>query len=168
MFTGLVQAIGRLAAIEPRGGDRRLRVVLDTQGRLPHSLRLFGDAAPTIAVHAMDVVPGYEDDTRAFALPRDGGRLDLRALLSQLAQREINEVQVEAGATLSGALLRAGLVDEVLVYLAPVLLGDAGRPLFAGLGIDSMEQRFGMQIVDVRQVGPDLRLLLRPQPREAG
>jgi diaminohydroxyphosphoribosylaminopyrimidine deaminase/5-amino-6-(5-phosphoribosylamino)uracil reductase len=144
-----------------------LRVVLDTQGRLPHTLRLFDAAAPTVAVHAVDVVPGYEDDTMAFALPRDGARLDLRALLAQLAQREINEVQVEAGATLSGALLRAGLVDEVLLYLAPVLLGDAGRPMFAGLGIDSMEQRFGMQLVDSRQVGPDLRLLLRPQTREA-
>ena len=76
-------------------------------------------------------------------------------------------MQVEAGATLSGALLRANLVDEVLLYLAPVLLGDAGLPLFANLGIDSMEQRFGMQVVDTRQVGPDLRLLLRPKPAEA-
>jgi len=144
-----------------------LRVVLDTSGRLPHSLKLFDGAAPTVAVHAMDVVPGYEDDTRAFALPREGARLDLRALLAQLAQREINEVQVEAGATLSGALLRAGLVDEVLLYLAPVLLGDAGRPMFADLGIDSMAERYGMQVVDSRQVGPDLRLLLRPQARGA-
>jgi len=145
-----------------------LRVVLDTGGRLPHSLKLFDSAAPTVAVHAMDVVPGYEDDTRAFSLPRDGERLDLRALLAQLAQREINEVQVEAGATLSGALLRAGLVDEVLLYLAPVLLGDAGRPMFADLGIDSMADRYGMQVVETRQVGSDLRLLLRPQTRGEG
>jgi diaminohydroxyphosphoribosylaminopyrimidine deaminase/5-amino-6-(5-phosphoribosylamino)uracil reductase len=144
-----------------------VRVVLDSSGRLPSTLKLFDGSAPTIAVHAVDVVPGYEDGTQAFALPRDGERLDLRALLAQLAGREINEVQVEAGATLSGALMRAGLVDEVLVYLAPVLLGDAGRPMFAGLGIESMADRYGMDVVDSRQVGSELRLLLRPHPRGA-
>jgi len=144
-----------------------LRVVLDTRGRLPHVLKLFDDSAPTLAVHAADVVPGYEDDVRALALPRDGQGIDLRALLAQLAQREINEVQVEAGATLGGALLRAGLVDEVLLYLAPVLLGDAGLPLFAGLGVANMDSRLGMQLVESRQVGDDLRLLLRPKPVEA-
>jgi diaminohydroxyphosphoribosylaminopyrimidine deaminase/5-amino-6-(5-phosphoribosylamino)uracil reductase len=153
----------------PEGVDAvpPVRVVLDTHGRLDPSLRVFDAAAPTWAVHAVDVVPGYEDDTLAFALPRDGERLDLGALLAQLAQRDVNEVQVEAGATLCGALLRAGLVDEVLLYLAPVLLGDAGKPLFAGLGIESMADRFGLDVVDSRHVGPDLRLLLRPHPRRA-
>jgi diaminohydroxyphosphoribosylaminopyrimidine deaminase/5-amino-6-(5-phosphoribosylamino)uracil reductase len=144
-----------------------LRVVLDSRGRLAPTLKLFDDSAPTLAVHAADVVPGYEDQVRALALPRDGAGIDLRALLAQLAQREINEVQVEAGARLGGALLRAGLVDEVLLYLAPVLLGDAGLPLFAGLGVADMASRLGMQLVDTRQVGPDLRLLLRPKPAEA-
>jgi diaminohydroxyphosphoribosylaminopyrimidine deaminase/5-amino-6-(5-phosphoribosylamino)uracil reductase len=154
----------------PEGSEAAapVRVVLDTQGRLPAGLKVFDGSAPTLAVHAIDVIPGYEDETRAFALPRDGQRLDLRALLAQLAQREINEVQVEAGATLSGALLRAGLVDEVLLYLAPVFLGDAGRPMFAGLGIESMAERFALEVVDSRQVGPDLRLLLRPHARGAG
>src|SRR6476469_452140 len=124
-----------------------LRVVLDTRGRLSGALKLFDDSAPTLAVHAADVVPGYEDQVRALALPRDGAGIDLRALLAQLAQREINEVQVEAGARLGGALLRAGLVDEVLLYLAPVLLGDAGLPLFAGLGVADMASRLGMQLV---------------------
>jgi diaminohydroxyphosphoribosylaminopyrimidine deaminase/5-amino-6-(5-phosphoribosylamino)uracil reductase len=145
-----------------------LRVVLDSRGRLPSTLKLFDAAAPTLAVNSSDVVPDYDDRIRAFALPRDGEGLDLRALMAQLAQREINEVQVEAGATLGGALLRAGLVDEVLLYLAPVLLGDAGRPLFAGLGVDSMDARLGMELVDTRRIGPDLRLLLRPKAPEAG
>jgi diaminohydroxyphosphoribosylaminopyrimidine deaminase/5-amino-6-(5-phosphoribosylamino)uracil reductase len=99
-------------------------------------------------------------------LPRDGERLDLRALLAQLAQREINEVQVEAGATLSGALLRAGLVDEVLLYLAPVLLGDAGRPMFAGLGVDRWPSASACTW-SIAPGRPDLRLLLRPHAREA-
>jgi diaminohydroxyphosphoribosylaminopyrimidine deaminase/5-amino-6-(5-phosphoribosylamino)uracil reductase len=152
---------------EPQQALPPLRVVLDTMGRLPRTLKLFDDSAPTLAVHAVDVVPGYEDEVRALAIPRDGEMLDLRALLAQLAQREINEVQVEAGATLSGALLRAGLVDEVLLYTAPVLLGDSGRPMFAGLDVEHMEARLGMTVVDSRQVGPDLRLLLRPRPAEA-
>jgi diaminohydroxyphosphoribosylaminopyrimidine deaminase/5-amino-6-(5-phosphoribosylamino)uracil reductase len=63
---------------------------------------------------------------------------------------------------LCGALLRDGLVDELLLYLAPVLLGDKGRPLFAGLGINLMADRVGFDVVDQRQVGPDWRLLLRP------
>ena len=139
-----------------------MRVVLDTRGRLSAGKRIFDSTAATIAVHAIDMVPDYADEISAFAVPRDGDDgLDLHATLSQLAQRDINEVQVEAGATLCGALLRDGLVDELLLYLAPVLLGDKGRPLFAGMGINLMADRIGLDIVDQRMVGPDLRLLLR-------
>jgi diaminohydroxyphosphoribosylaminopyrimidine deaminase/5-amino-6-(5-phosphoribosylamino)uracil reductase len=139
-----------------------VRVVLDTRGRLGAKHRIFDGAARTLAVHALDMIPDYPDEISAFAVPRDGEGLDLHAMLSQLAQRDINEVQVEAGATLCGALLRDGLVDEILLYVAPVLLGDKGRPLFAGLGINLMADRIGLEVVDSRQVGPDLRLLLRP------
>ncbi len=142
-----------------------IRVVLDTRGRLGPGQRVFDDAAPTIAVHAVDMVPDYGDEITAFAVPRDGDGLDLHATLAQLAQREINEVQVEAGASLCGALLRDGLVDELLLYVAPVLLGDKGLSLFAGLGIHTMADRHGLTVVDSRQVGPDLRLLLRPDTR---
>ena len=142
-----------------------VRVVLDTRGRLAPSQRVFDDAARTIAVHAVDMVPDYGDGITAFAVPRDGDGLDLHATLSQLAQRDINEVQVEAGASLCGALLRDGLVDELLLYIAPVLLGDQGLPLFAGLGVNAMADRHALAIVDSRQVGPDLRLLLRPETR---
>jgi diaminohydroxyphosphoribosylaminopyrimidine deaminase/5-amino-6-(5-phosphoribosylamino)uracil reductase len=90
------------------------------------------------------------------------GGLDLGAVLSQLAQRGVNELQVEAGATLSGALLRNGLVDELLLYVAPVLLGEKAKPLFAGIDPTTMASRLGMAITEVRQVGPDIRLLLAP------
>ncbi|CAN5307308.1 bifunctional diaminohydroxyphosphoribosylaminopyrimidine deaminase/5-amino-6-(5-phosphoribosylamino)uracil reductase RibD [soil metagenome] len=142
-----------------------LRVVLDTRGGLAATHRVFDGAARTLAVHALDMIPGYPDSISAFAVPRDGDGLDLHAMLSQLAQREVNELQVEAGATLCGALLRDGLVDELLLYLAPVLLGDKGRPLFAGLGINLMADRLGLDVVDQRQVGTDMRLLLRPVRR---
>ena len=87
---------------------------------------------------------------------------DLAAVLALLAQREVNEVHVETGATLAGALLKAGLVDELLLYVAPVLLGDTARPLFGGLGIADMAQRLELATVDARRVGEDLRLRLRP------
>jgi len=140
-----------------------VRVVLDTRGRLSPDTRVFDDSAPTIAVNAVDMVPDYDDAITAFAVPRDGERLDLHATMSQLAQRDINEVQVEAGATLCGALLRDGLIDELLLYVAPVLLGDQGRPLFSGVGVHLMAERHGLTLIDSRQVGPDLRLLLRPE-----
>jgi len=140
-----------------------VRVVLDTRGRLSPDTRVFDDSAPTIAVNAVDMVPDYDDAITAFAVPRDGERLDLHATMSQLAQRDINEVQVEAGATLCGALLRDGLIDELLLYVAPVLLGDQGRPLFSGVGVHQMAERHGLTLIDSRQVGPDLRLLLRPE-----
>jgi diaminohydroxyphosphoribosylaminopyrimidine deaminase/5-amino-6-(5-phosphoribosylamino)uracil reductase len=142
-----------------------LRVVLDERGRLPATSSLLTDgAAPTLAVHADDVVPDYGDEVSAFAVRRGGLGLDLNAVLSQLGQRGVNELQVEAGATLSGALLKAGLVDELLLYVAPVLLGERGKPLFAGLDPATMSERLGLRLVETRQIGPDLRLLLAPGP----
>jgi riboflavin biosynthesis pyrimidine reductase len=81
---------------------------------------------------------------------------------AQVGERGVNEAQVEAGPALCGALLCAGLVDELLLYQAPVLLGDGARPLFAGLGIDSMGQRLRFDLVDEARFGDDRRLLLRP------
>lgn len=142
-----------------------LRVVLDERGRLPAGAGLLTDgAAPTLAVHGDDIVPDYGDEVDAFAVRRIEGGLDLGAVLAQLGQRGINELQVEAGATLSGALVSAGLADELLVYIAPVLLGESGRPLLAGVTPASIAERLALELVESRQVGPDLRLSLRRRP----
>ncbi len=88
------------------------------------------------------------------------GQLPLRAMLEDLAARSVNEVLTECGAGLAGALLRAGLVDRILLYLAPHLLGDRARGLFDLGELTEMEQRVDCEIIDLRQVGPDLRLTL--------
>lgn len=153
-----------LTARLPEGTDvvAPLRVVLDARARVSTTARVFDGSAPTLAVNAVDIVPDYGDEIAAYSVPRVDGRLDLVAMLAQLGQRGINELQVEAGATLCGALLSAGLVDELLLYVAPVILGERGRPLFGGIDIGTMADRLALRVLESRQVGPDIRLLLRP------
>jgi len=137
-----------------------LRVVLDP-GLATIARGKVGDAsAPTLYIHAPDIKPPRGLDMLRASVPVQGGHLDLHAVLKLLADRQINEVHVEAGATLAGAFMAAGLVDELLLYVAPVLLGDSARPLFAGLGIDSMAQRLKLTLVEARVIGQDQRLLL--------
>ena len=140
-----------------------LRVVLDPGLATVARGRVREGDAPTLYVHASDAKPprGFASDRVAVAA--NGNALDLAAVLRVLAQRGINEVQVEAGATLAGAFMRAGLVDEVLLYMAPVLLGAQARPLFAGLDIHDMDQRMRLAIEDIVSVGDDLRLRLVPK-----
>ena len=139
-----------------------LRVVLDPGLATVARGKVRDDAAPTLYLHAPDAKPPRDLDVQRTSVPAQAGRLDLDAVLRLLAAREINEVQVEAGATLAGALLAAGLVDELLLYIAPVLLGERARPLFAGLGIEAMAQRAQLQVVDSRMIDTDHRLLLQP------
>lgn len=84
-------------------------------------------------------------------------------MMMLLGQRQINSVWVEAGATLAGALLQAGLVDELIVYLAPKLLGHEGRGLCQLPGLSQLADAPAFRFSDVRQVGDDLRLTLTPQ-----
>lgn len=145
-----------------------LRVVLDPGLATVARGRVREGDAPTLYVHASDAKPPREFTLDRAPIAMRGGDLDLQATLSLLAARGINEVQVEAGATLAGAFVRAGLADEILLYVAPVLLGERARPLFAGLGIDHMLQRLQMRVVDSVRIGDDTRLRLQPAPPVAG
>lgn len=142
-----------------------LRVVLDPGLATIARGRVREGDAPTLYVHAPDAKPPRGIDAQTASAPVHEGRFDLAAVLKLLAAREINEVQVEAGATLAGAFLAAGLVDEILLYVAPVLLGDRARPLFDGLHIDAMTERLDLEIVESRRIGDDVRLLLQPGAR---
>ncbi len=98
-------------------------------------------------------------------LPGENAKVDLAALLDELARRGVNELHVEAGHKLNASLLRAGLVDELLVYLAPTLIG-LGREMAAFGPLESLADALAFRFIDVQAVGDDLRLRLRPPGRE--
>jgi diaminohydroxyphosphoribosylaminopyrimidine deaminase/5-amino-6-(5-phosphoribosylamino)uracil reductase len=145
-----------------------LRVVVDARlDALAPDCHLLDGTAPTLVVHGDGVVaPAPRAHVEHLALPLRDGRIDPAGLLAALAARGIDEIQVEAGPVFSGALFAAGLVDELLLYVAPLLLGDAGLPLLALPRLSRMDERWSLRVVDRRQVGEDERLLLRPASRE--
>jgi diaminohydroxyphosphoribosylaminopyrimidine deaminase/5-amino-6-(5-phosphoribosylamino)uracil reductase len=146
-------------------GRKPLRVVVDSRLRIPpQSTILQGGAL---------VVCAAEDESRAAALRAAGaevlalanaaGQVDLARLLAELGRRGVNELHVEAGAQLTGELLRLGLVDEFLIYLAPVLLGASARGMFDIPPLTAMNQRTELQILDIHHVGDDIRIRARPR-----
>lgn len=142
-----------------------LRVVLDSQLRIPLKARVLYDGGNTLIYTALrdERKTAILQDLGAtvVVMPGGQGQVDLPATLRDLVQRGCNEVLVEAGSTLNGALLRADLVDELLLYVAPQLLGDAARSM-AQLGeLTSLDQRINLEWQDVRQVGKDLRITAR-------
>ncbi len=139
-----------------------LRVILDTRLKTPPEARLLGAPGETLiltGVHDSDRGARLRDEgVSIITLPVEDGRLDLAAVMRHLGRMEINELHIEAGARLSGALLAGGWVDELLVYMAPHLMGDAARGLFSLPGLERMEQRIELSIDDIRAVGRDWRI----------
>ena len=140
-----------------------VRVVLDPGLATVARGRVREGDAPTLYLHAPDAKPPRDFSAQHAAVPVREGRIDLEAVLKLLAERGVNEIQLEAGATLAGAFLAQGLVDEVLLYVAPVLLGENARPLFDGLGIEAMTHKLQLDVIDVRRLGEDTRVLLQPR-----
>ncbi|MGB4859851.1 MAG: bifunctional diaminohydroxyphosphoribosylaminopyrimidine deaminase/5-amino-6-(5-phosphoribosylamino)uracil reductase RibD [Dokdonella sp.] len=143
-----------------------LRVILDRELRTPADAHVLDGNAPTLLLHDERLSP--RDDARFENIALAGcevtdQRLDLRQVLRLLAERHCNEVQVEAGPILSGALFAAGLVDELLLYIAPTLLGNDARGLLDLPPLEKMSERWNLRVVDQRSIGGDWRLLLRPQ-----
>lgn len=142
-----------------------LRVVLDARlDALQSGVHLLDGSAPTLVLHAPGVKPmdgRYGRVERAELPIGANGRVDLAAALRMLADRQVNELQVEAGPALCGSLFEQNLVDELLLYVAPVLLGDHARPLLALPPLGDMAARHHLRVVEQRRVGEDLRLLLR-------
>jgi len=147
-------------------GFKPLRVVLDARlDALQPGAHLLDGSAPTLVLHALRVKPkvGRYDRVELAELPVGAnGHIDLAAVLRLLAERQVNELQVEAGPALCGALFEQNLVDELLLYVAPVLLGDNARPLLALPPLADMAARHRLRLVEQRHAGDDFRLLLRP------
>jgi diaminohydroxyphosphoribosylaminopyrimidine deaminase/5-amino-6-(5-phosphoribosylamino)uracil reductase len=140
-------------------------VILDSQLRTPRNALMFKQSTPILLVHNGQVDEAQLKDWPEFveliALPAKDGRIDLQALVRELANRQCNEVLVEAGANLAGSFLRRGLLDEIVIYMAPKMLGSNALPLF-NLPLDTMSAALSLKIKDVRAVGRDWRITAVP------
>jgi diaminohydroxyphosphoribosylaminopyrimidine deaminase/5-amino-6-(5-phosphoribosylamino)uracil reductase len=139
-------------------------VVMDSQLETPLTAKLFGPPRPVWIYCARDHAgrrQALEDQgAHVVCLPNTSGKVDLAAMLQDLAHKQINEVHVEAGHKLNGSLLREGLVDELLTYLAPKLMGQ-GRGM-TNLGpFTTLSDVTALSFHEVTQIGPDLRILAR-------
>jgi diaminohydroxyphosphoribosylaminopyrimidine deaminase / 5-amino-6-(5-phosphoribosylamino)uracil reductase len=142
-----------------------LRVVLDSNLRMPVNARILeGSVLVYSAISDEKKIASLaEKGAAVIVLPDGSGRVDPRAVLRDLAERGCNEVLVEAGSVLNGALLRENLVDELLLYVSPCLLGDMARGIAALGELSSLSQRITLKWKDVRQVGNDLRITMEVQ-----
>ncbi len=147
-----------------------LRVIVDSHLQTPVDCKMLDSAmlqqSPVLIVYALDT--NHRADAlnavgaELVCLPDAEKRVDLKALFVLLAERGMNEVLVEAGQGLNGALLRANLIDEFIFYYAPKLMGAEAKAMFAIPELTSMQQVTDLQILDVRQIGCDIRLLAKP------
>jgi len=146
--------------------NQPLRVVLDPHLSTPATAQIVKASGKTLIVTACN-----EKDPRkaleaagvevVVLAERADDTIDLEALMRLLAEREINEVLLETGATLSGAMLHEGLIDELIVYMAPILMGDGARGLFHTPGLEAMADVVPLTISDIRPVGEDWRITAR-------
>ena len=173
--SAILTGIGTVLADDPSMNARisepvtqPVRVVADSNWRTPADSRILENPGKAFIAGRQDLpVPEglASSDAICLPLPSSEGVISLAALMTELAEMELNEVQVEAGAGLCGALLNARLVDEILVYQAPVLLGSGGAGPFAFGPLESMAQRTHLKVLETIQIGGDSRFRLKPEFR---
>ena len=149
----------RHAGIET-GGCQPLRVVLDRNRRMPSTARMLSLDGTTLVCHASGDAAALDGAELLEVEAGDGG-LDLVAVLTELARREINDLLVEAGPTLAGRLLQQGLVDELVIYQSPHIMGSETRGMFSTPSWSALADRKTLDVRDVRRVGPDTRITAR-------
>jgi diaminohydroxyphosphoribosylaminopyrimidine deaminase/5-amino-6-(5-phosphoribosylamino)uracil reductase len=168
----ILTGVGTVLADDPQMNVRDietsrqpLKVIVDSRLATPPNARILHGGAFIACVEADPARRAALEAASAqiLELPGADGRVDLVALLQEFGRQGINEVHVEAGATLNGALLIAGLVDEWVSYIAPVAMGHAARGLFNGPELTDMAERQAFVMHDARMVGPDIRMTLRPR-----
>lgn len=145
-----------------------LRVVIDSKLRMPTTARMLLEAGETLVITNPTVAPARVSQlesagaTVQYAALDEDGRLDLQAVLRELGARLCNDVLVEAGARLSGRLLELGLVDEIVAYIAPTLLGSDATPMVQLTGFKTLQQAPRFALCDVQRLDDDLKLVYRP------
>ena len=169
----VLTGIGTVLADDPQMNVRAvatprqpLRIVLDSRLRLPVSARVLDDGGVLIVAACEDearIAALREKGAEVVTLPAASGGIDLRALLAELARREINELHVEAGYRLNGALLNEGWVDELLLYYGPMLVGDRALGMAQLPEITDLAAARRLAITDLCMIGPDVRMLARIQ-----
>ena len=141
-----------------------LKVLVDSQLQVPLSAKLL-QSGPVLVAAAVENKAGIaalrDQGAEVVVLPNAQGKVELMELMRELARREINEVHVEAGFKLNGSLLGEGLVDELLIYLAPSILGDGACGMFKLPELAELAGKRLVQFGDVRSIGQDIRILAR-------
>jgi diaminohydroxyphosphoribosylaminopyrimidine deaminase/5-amino-6-(5-phosphoribosylamino)uracil reductase len=141
-----------------------LKVLVDSRLEVSPGAKLFasGRVLVAAAVEDRDKIARLADrGAEVLVMPNATGKVDLAALMGELARRELNEIHVEAGTKLNGSLVAAGVVDELLVYLAPSLIGESGRGMFNLPAPASLDARHRLVLRDVARVGEDVRVIAR-------
>ena len=177
MLTG----IGTVLADDPELTVRHVparrqprRVLVDSRLDLPLTAKILRGEPPIIFTVSEDAAKRRalsERGAEVLTAPTDRhkpGKTDLAAIARELGAHGFNEVTVETGAKLNGSLLMAGVVDEIVLYVAPTILGDTARALFAIPELESLGAAMRLEIVDVRQIGPDVRITARVSPSPLG
>jgi len=139
-----------------------LRVVVDTNLSMPTTAKMLKEPGNTVLMTCSadeDVAQSLKDaGAEIHMMPYCNSSVDLKSVLQQLSDMHINDVLLEAGATLSGAMLQAGLIDEIIIYVAPVLMGNDARGLFSLPGLDKMQDKIELDMIEQRMIGQDMRI----------
>ena len=174
--SAILTGVGTVLRDDPRmtarvdGVERQpLRVVLDSRLSTPMDAKILHEPGNVLLITTDE---SFEDDSdyqsayqsknvEVITLERKHGMIDIQAVMAELGKREVNELMLEAGAFLSGSMLKQGLVDECVIYMSPDLLGSESRGMFDIPGISQLSQRINFNFHDIRRVGRDCRITLR-------
>lgn len=169
MSAAIVTGVGTVLMDDPsmtvrlEGIDSQpLRVVVDTNLSMPTNAKMLKEKGKTVLMTCSadeHVIQALKDaGADIHMMPYCNTSVDLKSVLEQLSDMHINDVLLETGATLSGAMLQAGLIDELIIYMAPILMGNEARGLFSLPGLESMQDKIELDIIEHRLVGQDIRI----------
>jgi len=154
----------RLSAEQLDVGQVRqpIRIVLDSQFRMQADVKITSLEGKCIVYTTVNVDNTKQYPCKIEKIDARDGQIDLQALMKDLAAKEINLLHVEAGSVLCGALLKNDLVDEIIIYMAPHIMGDGAKGLFHLPELEQMKDRVSLKVNDVRSIGNDIRITVQP------